>query len=159
VIVCNASPLIALAVLDRIELIGVLFGEWAVPRRVAEESTVDRKPFSERIARTLRGRTVDLGSNAQADILSLTLGRGEAEVIILAEESRCELVLMDDRKGRRMARLRGLRVAGSVGLLLRARRQGLVAELRPLLDTLLANDIRISAALYNEALRLAGEGR
>ena len=116
-IVCNTSPLIALAILDEVELLDALFGEWLVPSAAARESTVDRKPFSERLAEKLRGHVVKLRDGRVADVLNLSLDRGEAEVLALAEEKRCDMVLIDDRKGRRTARVRGLRVVGTIGVL------------------------------------------
>ena len=50
-IVCNASPLIALANLDRLDLLDRLFNEWCVPERVASECSVDQKPCLVRIGR------------------------------------------------------------------------------------------------------------
>jgi len=157
VIICNTSPLIALAILNRIDLLDTLYGEWFVPAHAAHESTVDLKPFSKLLAEKLIGHVVDLGDDRVVEALCIPLDRGEAEVIALAEAKECGTVLIDDRKGRRIAALRGLSVIGSVGVLLQARRRGLIIEVRPLLDMLIANEIRIAPSLYTKALELAGE--
>jgi predicted nucleic acid-binding protein len=57
-IVCNASPLIALASLDRLDLLDRLFGDWCVPERVASECAVDRKAFATRLRAAMAGRHV-----------------------------------------------------------------------------------------------------
>ncbi|MGQ9657856.1 MAG: DUF3368 domain-containing protein [Fimbriimonadales bacterium] len=93
--------------------------------------------------------------------LCLTLGRGEAEVIALGLEKRqegigCELVL-DDRRARQIAHEFGLRVVGTVGLLVRAKRQGHVGSVRELLERLQAGGFRLSTDLLKQALVLAGE--
>lgn len=156
-IICNTSPLIALAVIDRLDLLDALFGEWLAPKHVARESTIDGKPFSRRLSDRLPGHVVNVEQNPLVDALSLTLDRGEAEVIALAEAKGSYLVLMDDRKGRRVARTRNLRVIGTVGVLLRAQRQGRVIKIRPLLDEMIRNSIRVSRALYAKALVIAQE--
>lgn len=93
--------------------------------------------------------------------LCLTLGRGEAEVIALGLEQKhggvaCEVVL-DDRRARQIAHEFGLRVVGTVGLLVRAKRHGYVASVRELLERLQAGGFRLSAELLRQALVLAGE--
>ena len=69
------------------------------------------------------------------------------------------LIALDDKKARRIAHALGLEVIGTVGLVLRAKKRGIVAEVKPILDALNAVDFRIAPALYNEALRLANENK
>lgn len=88
--------------------------------------------------------------------LRIQVDEGEAAAIALAVE-RGTRVLLDDKKARRLAQQMALDVIGTVGLLLRAKRLALIAEVRPLMDALQAVDFRIAPALYAEALRLAGE--
>jgi predicted nucleic acid-binding protein len=66
-------------------------------------------------------------------------------------------IILDDRKAREVAQRLGVAVTGTVGLLLKAKQEGVIPEVRPLLDALDANQFRIGAALRAEALRLAGE--
>jgi uncharacterized protein len=88
--------------------------------------------------------------------LRLLLDPGESEAIVLAYEKGLRIIL-DDRKAREVAQRLGLTVTGTVGLLLKAKQEGVIAVLRPLLDDLDAHEFRIGDALRNEALRLAGE--
>jgi predicted nucleic acid-binding protein len=156
-IVCNASPLIALANLDRLDLLDHLFHEWVVPEQVACECTVDRKPFAARLKPVLSGHVFSVTTAEPVRSLCLLVDHGEAEVIALAEEKNISKVLMDDRKGRRVAAARGLNVIGTVGVLLRAKSAGHIASVKVALDALSAAGIRVSAALQTEALRIAGE--
>lgn len=64
---------------------------------------------------------------------------------------------MGERKGRRVARSRGIQTRGTVGVLIRASEQGLVAAVRPDLDALISAGFHIGEPLYADALRLAGE--
>ena len=68
---------------------------------------------------------VSVVNNRQAvECLGLVLDRGEAEVIVLAEELRADAVLIDDLKARKTAVLRGLAVVGAIGVLLDAKERG-----------------------------------
>jgi len=83
--------------------------------------------------------------------------KGEAEMITLAEEMNAEAVLIDDLKARKIAKLRGLNVIGTIGVLLDAKGKGVIKELKPLLDELIEKGIRIRRELYDHALELANE--
>ena len=86
-----------------------------------------------------------------------SLDVGEAAVIQLALDQRIPLVCIDETAGRRLARLSGLRVTGSLGILLKAKRQGLFSHIRPCIDNMLERGIWLSPTLIDEVLRLAGE--
>ena len=66
-------------------------------------------------------------------------------------------IILDDRKAREVAQRLGIPVTGTVGLLVKAKQEGLIDAIRPLLDALDAHQFRIGDALRAEALRLAGE--
>ncbi len=66
-------------------------------------------------------------------------------------------MLIDDLKARKIARLRGLKVIGTIGVLLDAKESGRVHEVKPLLEELMKNKIRISEELHDHALELANE--
>jgi uncharacterized protein len=85
------------------------------------------------------------------------LDRGEAEVIALARERAADLVILDERLARRHAQRLGLKVTGTLGVLLHAKNRGHVEAIRPLLDQLRAGGIRLSDELVDRTLALAGE--
>jgi hypothetical protein len=87
------------------------------------------------------------------------LDEGEAEAIALAREEQAPVVLLDEKDARQVARRLNLRVLGTVGLLIWAKRVGAIASLREQLDTLRTlGRFRLSQAVYDEALRIVGEG-
>ena len=92
-IVCNASPLIALANLDRLDLLDRLFHEWCVPARVATACTVDQKPFAATLRAALPGHVLTVSAAEPVRSLRLLVDHGEAEVIALAEEKSIPQVL------------------------------------------------------------------
>ncbi len=92
----------------------------------------------------------------RADLLS-DLDRGEAEAIVLAQDLNAELLIMDERLARRHAQRLGLTLTGVLGVLLKAKQQGLVPLVKPLIEQLRQGGIWLSDALVDEALKLAGE--
>jgi len=90
--------------------------------------------------------------------LQQELDAGEAEAIVLALETRAELLLMDEHLGRETARHLGLRHTGLIGVLIEAKRKGLISKVKPHLDAL--RDVagfRVSDALYRRVLQDEGE--
>ena len=86
------------------------------------------------------------------------LNRGEAEAIVLASESAADLLIIDERRGDQVARAQGIETRGLIGVLLRAKEEGLFPELRPILDELIQDaGFWISDAVYELALERAGE--
>jgi uncharacterized protein len=90
-------------------------------------------------------------------ILSTSLGPGESEAISLALEVGASWVILDDRPARRLAQSLGLTVIGTLGILLAAKRRGLLPAVRPCLDELIRYGFHVSADLCEQILRAAGE--
>ena len=78
-------------------------------------------------------------------------------LIVLAEELRAERLLVDERAARRVAITRQLPVIGTVGILLLAKQQKLLEDIKPVLGSLIENGTRIGPRLYEQALEIAEE--
>jgi len=89
--------------------------------------------------------------------LRADLDSGEAEAIVLAEELSANWLLVDEPKARLAAQLLGLRFIGTVGLLVLAKQQGYIAEVRPLLDALTSQNFYLSQRIYQAVLKQAEE--
>jgi len=156
IVVADSSTLIALAVCDALPLLAELVDEILVPAAVFDEVVVEGRRHSERLRAFLEGRVQPLrvfdpeGGPAG-------LGQGELEAIALCARRNADLLLVDDQRARRAAEARGLRVSGSLGVLLMAKKQRLLPEIRPLLEKLKASDIRLSDELFRKALAMADE--
>ena len=85
------------------------------------------------------------------------LDDGEAEAIVLAEESQARLLILDEALARRHARLRSLTITGTVGVLVRARLTGRLERVDPALRALRDSGFHVGDELVRAALRLAGE--
>lgn len=90
--------------------------------------------------------------------LRSTLDAGESEVIVLTLETEGAEAVLDDRAARREARNFGVKVVDTVGIVLRAKRSGLISQAAPVLEALSDHGFWMSNQLIEHALRRAGEG-
>ena len=157
IIVADSSPLISFAILNHLNLLLKIFDKLYVPEAVFEEIAIWEKPYSKELGDFLEGKVKPVQNNLAVGVLSNELDKGEAEAIVLAMENEIPDILIDEHKGRRLARLNGLQPIGTLGVLIQAKKAGYISELKPCLDKLVENNIRISNALYQRALMLAGE--
>jgi predicted nucleic acid-binding protein len=158
IVVSNSTPLIALAWLNQLDLLPTLFGAVHIPQAVYDE--IQHNPAAVGAAQLKSPSWLKISLVQDTLAVSLLLDQldsGESEAIVLARELQASLLLMDERRGRRRALQIGLNVAGTLGILIRARRQNLISSLRPLLDQLRQLPFHMSEELYQDVLQQAGE--
>lgn len=85
------------------------------------------------------------------------LHAGEVEVMILAREMNADLLIIDDKAAKKTAKYLGFTVTGTLGVLLKAKRLGLVREVRPLLQAIRTSGFYVSETVGNMVLAAAGE--
>lgn len=90
--------------------------------------------------------------------LTRILDKGEAASIVLAIELKGDLVLIDEKKGRIVAKSRGLKVMGLIGVLIEAKSRGMISKLKPILESLITGTVFwVHTKLYREALEYVDE--
>lgn len=157
-VVSNASPVIIFARSGLLPLIEGLFGEILVSAEVYQEMTAPTKPGIEAIRKAKSIKKLEV-KDPNRFLASKAYGVSTADttVIALAKEHGATLVLIDDKRLRRLAKETGLPVAGSGGILLKAKEEGLITEVKSALDLLIKHGARIGEPLYRRILTLAGE--
>ena len=158
-IVADTGPLVILAKIDRLHLLVQRYQTIRIPETVLlEATTLPHRQDSQRIADFVAQHVQVVGDIAQddTDYLDFGLDDGETQAILLARQSRCP-VLMDEKRGRAVAKREHISVLGTVGLLLVAKQEGLVDAISPLLEQMLAHDYRLAAGLVERARFMAGE--
>lgn len=157
IVVGDSSALIAFHRLEFWSLLPQLYGEVHVPDSVWPEVFLAAR-FSGSMpappAWLMRHPAPTDTSNIPE---TATLDRGEADAIQLARDLPADLLLIDEACGRKIAQRLGLRITGVVGVLIEARRRGLIPSLAAPLGRLKAMDFWLSDQLVREALRLVGE--
>jgi predicted nucleic acid-binding protein len=160
-IVADAGPLIALARIQHLFLLQRLYGDVLIPAAVQRELQLDMpRPGAQALKQAFDNgwlRVQTAGDTTELNAPSLPLHAGEAEAIRLAGQVVCQFLLIDDWQGRAVAKQRGLPVVGVAGVLLAAKRRGLLTEISPVLAELVMIGYRLSPQLVAEVIRLAGE--
>lgn len=127
IVVCDTSPICYLLLIERIELLRQLYGRAIIPQAVNKELGASQSPAIVRNWISSPPDWLEIRSVASlADETLQTLHQGEREVILLAESLKVPLVVLDEKEGRRVARTRGLKVIGLLGILDSAAKLGLL---------------------------------
>jgi predicted nucleic acid-binding protein len=156
-VVSNTTPIISLLKIEHLHLLKLLYSSVIVPHAVWQEVEAGKRgPFYADLKALPWIDIQEIQSQVAAEYLT-DLDRGEAEVIILAREIGADLVIIDEALGRHYAQHFGLRLTGTLGVLLRAKKEGYVSEIKPLLELLRAKGIWISDRVIKDVLSLAGE--
>lgn len=120
IVVSDTTPLISLLKINRIDLLEKLFGDVLIPQAVFDELTVDERFRLE--ADEIRQKKFivvkPVNNPESASILKRAAGldQGESEAIVLSDELKADLLLMDEAKGRNVSAQMGLRIMGTIGL-------------------------------------------
>jgi len=159
ILVLDASALITLARIGRLDLLRELTEKVYIPEAVYDEvvRSGQGRPGSLEVAQAAwisRGQVQDQAATAR---LRAHVGRGEAEAIVLARELGADGLILDDATARKIAETEGQKVLGLLGLLIRAKERGIVEALKPILDEMVACGFFIDETLYHSILDRAGE--
>lgn len=156
--IVNASPLIFLSRGRQIGILRHFAYRTLVPEPVAEE--IRRKGISDITSQTLENTPwieVVSAPPVPGSILEWGLGPGESAVLALAYGHPEREAIIDDLAGRKCAAFHAIPVRGTLGLVLAAKRRGLIPRARPVLETLIREGLYLSSHVIDEAMRRVGE--
>lgn len=152
IVVSDTSPLTALLTVGEEDLLVRLFAEVVIPEAVEAELRRGHSTLPVWL------HVLPARDRQKARRYMEMVDRGEAEAIVLAEELRADHLLMDERKGRRLAQQHGLPVVGLLGVVLMAKRRGLIPTARGLLRRLDQEaGVFLTEELRETALQSVGE--
>jgi predicted nucleic acid-binding protein len=161
IVISDTTQILSLIKIDRLKILEELYKKIIIPKAVYDELiiNIDYQDEIDIIKRCTFIQIENVEENLSVVLLQreLKLDRGESEAIVLAKNINADLIIIDERKARRIAKDVGLKVTGTLGILVEAKQQGLIKELKSLLDELMDNNIRISRKLYMEILNLVEE--
>jgi uncharacterized protein len=139
-VVSNTSPILNLAIIERLDLLRRQFDQVVIPDAVREELRPETDfPGSAAVRGALEAGWLQMSTLATprlAQVLQLGLDRGESEAIALAIELEARLLLLDEKDARSKAKSLGLEPVGVLGVLLRAKRAGDLPVIAPELERL-----------------------
>lgn len=141
-VVVNSTPLIALCKINRLELLRELYGEITIPEAVFHEVTAKNDAVKRKLLESgawIHVQTISDKSDKR--MYKAKLHDGEVEVMILAQEIKADLVMIDDNAARKTAIYLGLPLTGTIGVLLRAKETGLIPKVMPLVESMEHNGL------------------
>jgi len=156
-VISDASTLIGLARIGQLNLLRKLYSQIIIPQAVFEEVSKEKKAGSEKISKASYIKIEKVKDEIAVKFLLGNLGRGESEVLVLAKEKQADLILIDEKKARKMARRAGFKVMGILGLLLVSKRNGFISNIKAFIDELNKQGFRLSNRVIKEILKEAGE--
>jgi len=158
-VVCNATPIINFAVINRLDILQAIFRQIVIPQAVYDGTTGLGFPGSRVVLQATTSGWLQVCSVSTAkNTVPLELDDGEREAIALALETGEQRILLDEREARQVAQSFGLQVIGTLGILILAKNQRIIPQVQPLLDTMIDTaQYWVSDALYRQVLQQAGE--
>jgi predicted nucleic acid-binding protein len=157
--VLDASPIILLGKADLLKTVSPLAKVWIIPEGVIREVEAKRpiEPYLSEISYSSEVVQENV-SKIHPSIAAWDLGRGESEVLTLALGKPGTGVVLDDLQARKCAALFDISLIGSLGLILLARRKGLLNLAKPEIERLKAVGLHIDSAMLTRILTRIGEG-
>lgn len=148
VIIADTSCLIILEKIDELELLNKLFGEIIITTEIAAE-------FNKELPTWLVVR--ETGNKNYQRILEASLDKGEASAIAYAIEQDDCLLIIDDYKGRKYAKQLGIKITGTLGVIIDAKLSSRIESIKPILEKIRKTDFRLSDQLEDYALKKSNE--
>ena len=161
VVVSDAGPLIALARVGQLDLLRRLYRRIRVPPAVHTELAISSgRPGARELAHAFEAGWMASRAVVDRDMVSelaRLLDQGEAEAIALAVRESVRFLLIDESRGRRVARTQGVPVVGVAGVLLVAKSRGMLSAVAPVLGDMERAGYHLSSRLVGDVLARAGE--
>lgn len=155
IVISDTSPIIYLSIVGRLDILKILFQRIIIPESVFNELTVHGKgqPGSQEV---LDSDWIEVRSCTDMNLLKVLetqLDIGEAQAITIAQELEADLLLIDERLGRNVAKNLEIPIIGLLGIFNLAKNKGIVTNVKPIIDQLITNaGFRVSADLYRTFL-------
>ncbi len=156
--VVNASPIISLANIEYTHILPDSCNHLVIPLAVEREilNGPDDDRAKQWIMTTGRQWVKDIGPIVPL-VAGWDLGAGESEVLSWSYQHPTYQSVLDDLAARKFAKAFGISLRGTIGVIVVAKKRGIISYVKPLLKKLIEVDFRIDDRLYNTALQLAGE--
>lgn len=157
-VVVNSIPIIALSKVSRLDLLQQMYGEIIIPKAVYQEVIEKNDVVEKAIADNASWIHIfNISEQADKKMYKARLHEGEVEVMILAQEIHADLVIIDDLAARKTAEYLELTLTGTIGILIKAKRLGLISEVMPIIDEMKSNNIYFSEILIDRIRKITGE--
>ena len=156
ILIADSSALIALSICKSLDLLEQLFGEVQVPKAVFDEVAISQKSESSELAIFLKGKVKTIETSGYV-YLDAYADAGETEAMLLYKQINADWLLIDDKRGKKVALINKIKTIGSLGVLLTAKKKDLITAVKPKLDLLAKSNLYFSPDLRQTVLDMADE--
>jgi len=156
IVVSNATPIITLASVGRIDIFKNFFDQVYIPQAVYDEIK-SKKAFGYREIDDNFFQTVGIKDVFAQNMLLNDLDLGEAQTIVLAKELYADIVLIDETIGYNIAKSQQLNVGRTLSFLIASKERGYIDGVKPMLDDMIEKGRWISRKVYDDILKFCGE--
>ncbi len=151
-VVSNTTPIISLLKVNKLEILKELYGEVFIPFEVYREIEAGKnKDYYVDLIKIEWIKIVKI-KNEKSLLFFLDLDKGEAEALVLANEIEADLIILDETLGRFHAKHIGLKITGTIGILLKAKEIGIIDKIKPILNELIQKGFWLSEKLIMQTL-------
>lgn len=157
-VIVNSTPLIILGNIDRLDILQKMYGEIIIPQAVFEEVTSKNDDAKLKLSQNLSWiKIFEVKDKSNRKIYQAKLHDGEVEVMMLANEISTDLLIIDDNAAKKTAKFLGFTVTGTLSVLLKAKTQKIIGEIKPILKEMLNRGFYISPKILEIVLKTANE--
>lgn len=156
ILIADSSALVALSICNSLSLLDQLFNEVLVPKAVYDECIRPDKAEADALHEYLANKVchVDMQHFVYLDAYA---DAGESEAMVLYKQKSADKLLIDDKRGRKVAKINNIDIIGSLGVLLSAKQNGLIREVKPRVQQIASSRIYLEQSLVNLVLEMAEE--
>ena len=148
IIIADTSCLIVLEQIGELSLLEKIYSEILITPEIQQEFLGVLPDWI---------KIIEVSDKKRQDILEVDLDKGEASAIALSLEQEDCLLIIDERKGRAIAKKLGLRITGTLGVIVKAKRNGIIVSVKDVLEKLEKYDFWISDSLKEKIIKESGE--
>lgn len=160
IVVSNSTPIILLQKIGQLGLVQKLYSKIYIAKAVFQEVIIDGADKIEQndfLAKYNWIEIVKIKNVEAKQMFTTSLHDGEVETMILAMEKSADLCILDDLLARKYAKRFNLNITGTLGLLIAAKKRGIVKEIKPLIEQLVDIGMFVGRDLYNSVISMARE--
>lgn len=150
IVIADTGVIISLSIIDSLELITQIFGEYYIANSVWIELIKYKSILSKKVLDLLQAKVKEIKG---INYLSVIMDFGESESVILYKELNADFLLVDDKKARIIAESYGVNCIGTLGLIALAKERAIISNIRPVFEKLLENKRFYSIDLLNKILQ------
>ncbi len=147
-IISDTSCFIILTNIGELDLLQKVYGQIATTPEIAAE-------FGETLPEWVE--ILSVTDKYRQQILEMQIDKGESSAIALALETPDSVVILDDYKARKIAERLGITFTGTIGVIIKAKLNGIISSVKPILEKIKQTDFRLSAEIETQALKEADE--